>query len=80
MEMIYYTAAGIFLYFISDWLLEQLERARGSRFPHRSILFFVIILSLSMATFHLIQTYMFPPPAAVESSQEAPNIQPPGGK
>ncbi len=61
METLYYTAAGIFLYFISDWILTRLEQARGARFAHRNLLFFIIILGLSMVSFQLIQTYFFPP-------------------
>ncbi|MEO5363567.1 MAG: hypothetical protein H7838_08090 [Magnetococcus sp. DMHC-8] len=63
MEMVYYTVAGVLLYFAADWILERLERARGQRFPHRSLVFFVIILILSVGVFQLIQTLLPIPPA-----------------
>jgi hypothetical protein len=34
-EIIYYTVAGIVLYFVADWLLNQVERYRGARFAQR---------------------------------------------
>ncbi|MBF0184766.1 MAG: hypothetical protein HQM06_10315 [Magnetococcales bacterium] len=81
MEMIYYTAAGILLYFISDWLLERLEQARGSRFAQRSVVFFLIILGLSMASFHLIQAYLLPPSEPAPTQEQSPEplpVKPPG--
>jgi hypothetical protein len=48
-------AAG--LYFMSDWLLDRIEIARGQRFQNRgirSLVFFVIILTLAFITFGFI--------------------------
>lgn len=61
MEMLYYTVAGVALYFVSDWILERIEQARGARLPQRSLIFFGIILILTLATFQLIQTLLPPP-------------------
>ncbi|HFC53841.1 MAG TPA: hypothetical protein ENJ43_05365 [Gammaproteobacteria bacterium] len=55
MEIVYFTIAGIFLYLFSDWLLDRIEMRFGRRFEHRSLIFFVIILVLSMGLFNLIQ-------------------------
>lgn len=55
MEILYFTAIGIGLYFLSDWLLERLEQARGARFEHRSVVFFFIFLPLALLTFQLMQ-------------------------
>ena len=55
MSAIYFTLAGIALYFVSDWLLQRVEVSVGRRFEHRSLIFFVILLSLALITFHLIQ-------------------------
>ena len=55
MEMLYYTIAAIFLYMVSDWILNQIEIRRGQRFDNRSLIFFAIILVLSVALFSLIQ-------------------------
>jgi len=55
MEIIYFTVAGIFLYFFSDWILERFEAIAGRRFEYRSLIFFVIILVLSLSLFNLVQ-------------------------
>lgn len=57
MEMLYFTAAAIFLYLFSDWILNQVENMRGARFENRSLIFFAIILVLSVALFSLIQNF-----------------------
>ncbi len=57
MEILGFTAAGIALYFFSDWLLDRLERARGARFENRSLIFFAIILVLALLSFQLIQYF-----------------------
>lgn len=54
MEIVYFTLVGIGLYFFSDWLLDRIEAARGKRFENRSVVFFVIILVLAVASFQLI--------------------------
>ena len=54
MEIIYFTLAGIGLYFAADWILERIETARGARLEYRSIVFFAIILVLALVTFQLI--------------------------
>ncbi len=55
MEMVYFTIAGIALYFVSDWILERVEIARGGRFENRTLIFFVILLVLALVTFSLIR-------------------------
>jgi predicted PurR-regulated permease PerM len=57
MEMLYYTVAAIFLYVVSDWILNRIEIRRGARFENRSLVFFAIILVLSVALFNLIQQF-----------------------
>jgi len=54
MEFIYYTIAGLILYAVSDFILNQIEQARGARFPNRSIIFLVIIMVLAVGSFSLI--------------------------
>ncbi len=53
-----YTAAGLILYFLSDWILNQIEVRRGQRFANRSVVFFVIILTLAVVVFNLIDYFM----------------------
>lgn len=66
MEIIYYTLVGAGLYFISDWILNQIETRRGKRFQYRTIVFFVIILVLAFPTFkvmeELVKMYSSAPP------------------
>jgi len=54
-------AAG--LYFISDWVLDRIEISRGERFQNRgtrSLVFFVIILTLAFVTFGFINLLVLP--------------------
>ena len=53
--MIYFTVAAVLLYLLSDWILNQIEIRRGERLENRSLIFFAIILVLSVALFNLIQ-------------------------
>ena len=53
-----YTAAGLILYFLSDWILNQIEVRRGQRFGNRSVVFFVIILTMALVVFSLIDYLM----------------------
>ena len=55
MEFLYYTIAGIVLYFLSDTILERIEIKRGKRFENRSAIFFVIILVLAVGSFKAIE-------------------------
>lgn len=55
MEFVYFTLAGIGLYFAADWILDRIEMARGERFVNRSLIFFAIIFVLAMGLFNLIR-------------------------
>ena len=55
MEIVYFTVVAIALYFVSDWLLQRVEIARGRRFEQRSLIFFGILLVLALASFALIR-------------------------
>ena len=54
MEIVYFTLAGIGLYFVSDWILDRIEISRGRPFENRSVIFFAIILVLAVVSFQLI--------------------------
>jgi len=56
-EIVYFTLVAALLYLISNWLVERLEVAAGRRFEYRSLLFFVILLTLAMVSFYLIRLY-----------------------
>ena len=54
LNLLAYTIAGLLLYWLSDWILNQLEIRRGERFPNRTVIFFVIIMVLAVVVFNLI--------------------------
>ncbi len=57
MSVVYFTIVAIILYFAADWLLERIEVAAGRRLEQRSLIFFVILLTLALTSFSLIQHY-----------------------
>ena len=54
MSIVYFTLAAAILYLMSDWILERVEVTAGRRFRHRSLVFFGILLTLSLTSFTLI--------------------------
>jgi hypothetical protein len=56
MQFVYYTLAAIVLYFLSDWILLQIEKFRGEPFKQqRSTVFLLIIMALAVASFKAIE-------------------------
>lgn len=55
MEALYFTAAAIFLYVAADMVLNLIERRLGRHLKNRSLIFFAIILSLSLLTFEILR-------------------------
>ena len=55
MSAIYFTLAGIVLYLIADRILDRIERRRGERFEHRTLVFFGILLTLALVTFPILR-------------------------
>ena len=51
LEMVAYTVAAIAIYTASDALLRYFERRRGERVANRSVVFFLIILTLAVFSF-----------------------------
>lgn len=60
MDIVYFTAVAIGIYFGADWLLDWLERRRGARFENRQVVFFAIILPLALVSFWLIRALQGP--------------------
>ena len=60
MESLYYTITAVLLYFIADRVLQRIEAIHGSRFEHRSIIFFVLLLALAISCFALIRRFVIP--------------------
>jgi len=57
LQMLMYTVTAIVLYVLSDRILVWLERRRGKPFAARSIVFFIIIMVLSVSVFEGIQYF-----------------------
>ncbi len=57
-EMMIYTLVGIFLYFVSDWILLKSEQRAGRQFENRNMIFFGIIMALAMAVFTAIRLFI----------------------
>jgi predicted PurR-regulated permease PerM len=56
MQYVYYTFAAIILYFLSDWIVVMIEKARDKPFEEqRSLVFLLIIMVLSVSTFKIIE-------------------------
>ena len=64
---LFYTAIGIVTYFLSAWVLERIEIARGKRFAYRNYIFFVIIFAIAYAALYLISSE--PEPSTPEQQQ-----------
>jgi hypothetical protein len=54
MSIVYFTLTAAILYLFSDWLLNRVEVTVGRRLQYRSLVFFGILLTLSMTSFALI--------------------------
>jgi len=57
MEAVYFTLAAVLLYYVSDAVLDWMERLRGARFANRQLIFLAIILPLALASFTLIRVF-----------------------
>lgn len=55
MEALYFTAAAVLLYVVADAVLNGVERRMGRRLKHRSVIFFAIILVMSLVTFEVLR-------------------------
>lgn len=60
MMLVWYTAAGIVLYLLADWILRQLEARAGRVFEHRTLVFFGLLATLSLSTFAAIRAFLAP--------------------
>ena len=55
MEALYLTVTAIALYFFSDWILNRIEILAKRRFEHRTLIFFAIMLTLTLVSLALIR-------------------------
>jgi hypothetical protein len=55
MEAIYYTITGVVLYLVADRVLRLLETRAGRIFEHRTLIFFILLLTMALVTFAAIR-------------------------
>ncbi len=55
MEIVLFTIVAVALYFAADWALRTLERIHGTQLPYRNVIYFVIILVLTLVSFEFLQ-------------------------
>ncbi len=72
MAYLYYTVTAVLLYFLSDWILNQIEKSIGKRLKYRSVIFFAIIMSLSLTSFNLIDRLVGELPQTTAAPEEIP--------
>lgn len=71
MEILLFTIVAIVLYLLADRAVDWLERRRGERFEHRSLIFFVVILVLALLSFEAIERMTPGPEPAQDAAGEA---------
>ena len=70
MEIVLFTGVGIVLYLVTGQILALLERLHGDALPQRNIIFFVIIMALSLPAFSLMRTLLGEGESAQYDNQE----------
>ncbi|MBF8292562.1 MAG: hypothetical protein HW392_1389 [Steroidobacteraceae bacterium] len=60
MEAVYYTITGVVLYLLADRMLRVIEARAGRIFEHRTLIFFVLLLSMALVTFAVIRRLLPP--------------------
>jgi hypothetical protein len=69
-EIVLFTGVGIVLYLLTNLLLSKLESLHGERLPGRNIIFFVIIMALSLTTFSVLNRLNGPGQSTQNNNQE----------
>ena len=49
-----FLAVAVFLYWLSDQILQRIEAARGGLLESRTLVFFAILLTLAVASFWML--------------------------
>ncbi len=58
LEIVAYTIAAIAIYMVSDAILRQVEQRRAEPLANRSVVFFIIILTIAIITFAIIRSFL----------------------
>ena len=59
-DLIIFTLNAIVIYLLSDWLVRLIEKRRGEGLKQRQVIFFVIFLTLALASFRLLKMLLGP--------------------
>ena len=57
MQYLILIAVGVGLYFLSNWILERIEKTAGRTLDYRSLYFFGIFFMLLILAFYLIRRF-----------------------
>ncbi len=60
-DLIIFTLNAIVIYLLSDWLVRLIEKRRGEALKQRQVIFFVIFLTLALASFRLLKMLLGSP-------------------
>jgi hypothetical protein len=69
-EIVLFTGVGMALYLVTGQLLNALERLHGEPLPQRNIIFFVIIVALSLPTFSVMRSLTGTEQSSQNNNQE----------
>lgn len=58
MEILLFTAVAVFLYVVADRILVAVETARGAAFGQRTVVFFVLLLTLALTSFAILRALL----------------------
>ena len=58
MEIVYFTLAAILLYLLADWILRRIETYLGRVLEQRTVVFFVVLLTLALVSFAAVRAYV----------------------
>ena len=57
-EILVFTLNAIVIYFLADWILQQIEAWRGEVLKQRQVAFFAIILTLALISFQVLKAIL----------------------
>ena len=60
-DLVLFSLNAIVIYLVSDWLVRLVEKRRGAVLKQRSVLFFVIFLTLALISFRLLKMLLGAP-------------------
>lgn len=58
MDSVLFVLVAVVLYFASDAILQAVEQRMGRRLEHRTLVFFALLLSLSLLSFAAIRQFL----------------------